>query len=230
MKLNTPFSDLLPPLSTEKKKAVAKKEQVKKAKSIKTDCGIIHGDFRKQDVDDNSIGLIFTDPPYDKDAAALYQDLTTFAARVLVPGGWLLAYSGQAHLPEVYQSFANTPGLQYSWTFCCLHSGGDLRFRKYKLQNGWKPIVAAYKPPLSITWEWFKDIVSGGKEKDSHEWQQAESEAAYFIERLTVSQSIVCDPFAGSGTSLAAARSLGRQWLGFDIDNEAVVKARIRLS
>ena len=217
-------------VTSEKKKAAAKREQAKIAKSIKTDCGIIHGDFHKQSVAKDSIGLIFTDPPYDKEAASLYGDLAAFAADCLVPGGWLLAYSGHAHLPEVYKAFSETDGMVYGWTFCCLHSGGDLRFRKYKLQNGWKPIVAAYKPKLSVTWEWFKDVVSGGKEKDSHEWQQAESEAAHFIKHFTVKQSIVCDPFAGSGTTLAAAKSLGRQWLGFDTDNKAVTKARIRLA
>ena len=66
-------------------------------------------------------------------------------------------------------------GLEYGWTFAILHKGGDLRFRKFKLWNGWKPVISFYKPPLKVTWDWFKDVTSGGKEKDEHEWQQAES-------------------------------------------------------
>ena len=216
-------------VTSERKKTEAAKEKEAKAASIKTDCGVIHGDFRTQAVDPESVGLIFTDPPYDKEAASLYTDLAVFAAKVLVSGGWVLAYSGMVHLPQVYKAFSETEGIEYAWTFCCLHSGGNTRFRKYKLQSGWKPIIAAFKPPLSVTWDWFKDVVSGGREKTDHDWQQAESEAAHFIERLIPKQGVVCDPFCGSGTTLAAAKKLDRRWIGFDVDDAAVATARIKL-
>jgi site-specific DNA-methyltransferase (adenine-specific) len=40
----------------------------------------------------------------------------------------------------------------------------------------------------------------------------------------------VCDPFAGSGTTLAAAKRLGRRWIGFEIDEAHVQTARGRLA
>jgi site-specific DNA-methyltransferase (adenine-specific) len=217
-------------VKAERKAVEAKKERAAAAKKIQGDCGVVHGDFRKQGVavEPGSIDLVFTDPPYDEESASLYGDLATFAVRALRPGGWLLCYSGQAHLPRVLEALT-AADLRYGWTFCCLHSGGDVRFRQFKLHNGWKPIVALYKPPLQVSWDWFKDVVSGGKEKDSHEWQQAEAEAAHFIERLSSPSGFVCDPFCGSGTTLAAAKRAGRRWIGFEIDEEHVATARLRV-
>ena len=40
---------------------------------------------------------------------------------------------------------------------------------------------------------------------------------------------IVLDPFAGSGTTLDAAESLGRKWIGIDIGDEAIEIIQTRL-
>lgn len=218
-------------VTAEAKQTEKKQQREAAAKKITTNCGVIEGDFRigGLGLEDDSVDLIFTDPPYDEGSADLYKDLAEFAARVLTKGGWLLAYSGHVHLPRVYKAFSETPGIEYAWTFCCLHSGGDSRFRKYKLQVGWKPIVAAFKPKLCLDWDWFKDVVTGGKEKDDHEWQQAESEASYFVERLAPKHGLVCDPFCGSGTTLVAAKAIDRKWIGYEIETEHVTTARIRL-
>lgn len=213
----------------EKKKAEILQQREEASERIQTNCGVIHGDFRKAGAEPESVDMIFTDPPYDKGSATLYADLAQYAATVLVPGGWLLAYSGHANLPDVYKAFSETEGITYAWTFCIVHNDADLRFRKFKLHNAWKPIVAAYKPPLAVSWEWFKDVASGGREKDLHEWQQSEVEAAHFIEPLAPLKAVVCDPFCGSGTTLVAAKRLGRRWIGFELNEEHVLSARMRI-
>lgn len=215
-------------VKSESKKAEVAAERQEAAKKRTTNNGVIHGDFRQGGDEPESFDLIFTDPPYDEKAASLYHDLAEYAARTLVNGGWVLAYSGQQFLPEVYAALSSH-GLVYAWTFCIVHSDGDLRFRKYKVHNGWKPIVAAYKPKLAVDWEWFKDVFSGGKEKDDHKWQQSVDEAKYFIERLCPKYGTVCDPFCGSGTTLLAAKGIERKWLGYDADLTAVDTARSRL-
>lgn len=215
----------------ETKAAEVKATREKASAKRKTDNGIICGDFRQLGlgIEDGSIDMIMTDPPYDAEAAGLYQDIATLAAGKLAKGGWVLAYSGQAHLPAVLKAFAETASLEYGWTFCILHSGGDLRFRKYKLHNSWKPVVAAYKPPLAVDWDWFKDVVSGGKEKEEHPWQQAVAESAYFIERFCPKGGLVFDPCCGSATTLLAAKTLKRKWLGYEKDNATAEAARQRL-
>lgn len=211
---------------TAEKKADAKRA----SRAAPADVGVIVGDFREvgDQVEDASVSLIFTDPPYNEDAIELYGALSEFAARVLVPGGWCLAYSGHSHLPQVMAEMCKS--LTYGWTHCIVHTGGDTRFRKFKLFTGWKPIIACYKPPLNAWWDWFADTTSGGREKDTHKWQQAESEAAHFIKAMTVTDAVVCDPFVGSGTSCVAAKRLGRRWIGIEKEQESADKAAQRIA
>lgn len=86
-----------------------------------------------------------------------------------------------------------------------------------------------YKPPRKPWWKPFSDVISGNKEKDLHPWQQSESVAAQLIEQFCPEGGIVVDPFAGSGTTLAAAKRLGRQWLGFEVDPKTAAVARKRV-
>lgn len=55
-----------------------------------------------------------------------------------------------------------------------------------------------------------------------HRWQKPLALAEMFVRHLTSEGQLVVDPFAGSGTSLVAAASLGRRAIGCDIDPRAV--------
>lgn len=214
-----------------KKEREAKEEREKATMKIKgKDLGIFTGDFREAGkvVADNSVDLIFTDPPYDKNSGPLYGNLAEFAARVLRPGGWCLAYSGRVQVIEDLYNMEEY--LTYGWIFACIHSGAHARFRNLKLHVAWKPILGFYKPPLNVWWDWFADSYSGRKEKDLHEWQQSEDEAAHYIQAMSPSKGLICDPFCGSGTTPAAAKAHGRKWVAFEIDKRTAEQARIRLS
>jgi len=50
------------------------------------------------------------------------------------------------------------------------------------------------------------------------------------IELTTLPGQIVLDPFCGSGSTLIAAKSAGREYLGFEVDAEAVKVAKERLA
>ena len=47
-----------------------------------------------ENIPDNSVDLIFTDPPYNEASLSLYADLARLADRVLRPGGSLVTYVG----------------------------------------------------------------------------------------------------------------------------------------
>jgi site-specific DNA-methyltransferase (adenine-specific) len=49
------------------------------------------------------------------------------------------------------------------------------------------------------------------------------------VEACSPPQGLVVDPFCGSGTTLVAAKCLGRQWLGIDRNPDAVQVSRARL-
>ena len=191
---------------------------------------LLVGDFRTVGlhVPESSVDLIFTDPPYDEAASALFDDLAQFAARVLKPGGILLTYSGQLHLPQIYAAMGQH--LQYMWTCAIGHGGGPTWFRKWHLLNQWKPILMYGKPPIKTWWlNSFADYVIGGKEKADHEWQQALGEALHYIQDVCPPGGVVCDPFLGSGTTLVAAKRLGMQYIGIEKDAATAARAKSRV-
>jgi site-specific DNA-methyltransferase (adenine-specific) len=119
--------------------------------------------------------------------------------------------------------------LDYAWTFAVLSGRNNSTFRPLNLWNQWKPVVAFCKPPRAVWWTYFDDRFQGNREKTDHPWQQAVGEAEHFIRHLCPRGGLVCDPMAGSGTTLVAAARLGRRYLGFEIDRDTAARARARL-
>ncbi len=169
-------------------------------------------------IQDNSVSLIFTDPPYQEEQLLLWTHLSSFAQRVLTPGGILLAYSGQLFLPKVLDAL--TQHLEYCWLLGVQHTGGHIQIWKHTLWNDWKPIVMFSKgEPLAH--DWLMDLYRGDKgDKAVHEWSQGEGEAAYFIEKLTKPGQLIVDPMCGSGTILRAAHKLHRHSIGIEVDQD----------
>ena len=52
----------------------------------------------------------------------------------------------------------------------------------------------------------------------------------YLIKLITPTGGTVFDPFAGSGTTLAVAKKLGRSYLGFELSADYVAHIRKRLA
>jgi len=205
----------------QKDKENIKREQLRKkaAKSLKEmNSNIIIGDFRKKMdlVPDNSVSLIFTDPPYSNEAKKLFPYIAEFAKKKLISGGSILCYCGQLQLYSAMESFEKE--LRFWWTICCLHSGKKTLMREYGIRCHWKPILWYVKDKRENPQDIVIDIISGGQEKEEHEWQQAINEAIYWIEKLCPVNGIVCDMFLGSGTTALAAEQLKRKWIGFEKD------------
>jgi hypothetical protein len=201
----------------QKLKHAAKRRQL--AASVPLDPGIRHGDFRQvlADVPDNSVSLIFTDPPYDKGSLPLYGDLARLAARVLTDGGSLVCYAPQYALLAVGPLM--TPHLRYQWEFCVRHSGGHRRQHGWRVRVSWKPLLWFVKG--HYRGDYVQDhLDSAPGDKSRHDWAQGHAEAAYLIEKLCPEAGMVLDPLCGSGTTLLAAKRLGRRWLGAEIDRE----------
>lgn len=175
----------------------------------------------------DSVDLILTDPPYSEDALPLWESLGQFAQRVLKPGGILLSYSGNMYLPQIHTMMGKH--LQYFWTFAVKHTGGNTLVRNVKVQQTYKPVIAYCKPPLETFWHPFLDMVSGGRSKENHEWEQPVEEAQHFIKNLCPKGGVVCDPMMGSGSFILAGMSLGMKCIGIDQDTSAYSTALKRV-
>jgi len=191
---------------------------------------IIVGDFRQHadKVADGSVSLIFTDPPYDREASKMLPALAEFAAAKLADGGSLICYVGQTQLPAAIEAFGKT--LRYWWTIACVHAGRSTVMREYGINAGWKAVLWFVKGTRDDNSVMVSDVMSGGQEKQMHDWQQSQSEAEYWIAKLCPHNGLVCDPFLGSGTTAAAANGLKLKWIGFERDETTAKIAAERVT
>jgi DNA methylase len=190
------------------------------------------GDFREvgKGIQDNSIAVIVTDPPYQE--LALYKDFGEFAYRVLKPGGSLVMFVGHNMIPEKLNPVVGS-GLKQLWIIAVIQTGGASAVHPYHVTAKWKPFfwfVKGETPNTSL--QYIEDIVySSPPDKVLHEWEQSTVEAEHVISKLTVegSNQIVLDPFMGAGTFGIAACKLKRKFIGIEIDKDRyeIAKANI---
>ena len=173
------------------------------------DQGILHGDMGLlwERLKDGSAKMFLSDPPYAQ--PELYGRLAELAAAKLVPGGLCLAYADPGRLPEVLDAMREH--LDFWWCFVVKHTGKPRYVNDRHIQSDWKPVVAFGQAPIPLPPEWLHDFVEGGgRDKSRHPWGQPESEANYFVTRLTEAGDLVVEPYCGGGTVPAACKALGR--------------------
>jgi ParB-like chromosome segregation protein Spo0J len=178
---------------------------------------IRRGDFRKvlADLPAGSVDCILTDPPYANKDQPLYGDVAALAARMLAPGGSLVVYCPCYAVAEVLPRM--TPHLKFWAALTVRHTGPSSRLNHYRIFVGAKLLLWFVKG--GYEGEWVTNMIDGQPgDKAAHEWAQGGSEAGYCIEKMCPPGGMVLDPMCGSGTTLIAARQLGRRFLGVEID------------
>jgi site-specific DNA-methyltransferase (adenine-specific) len=83
--------------------------------------------------------------------------------------------------------------------------------------------------PLGDVWE-IGIVAPVAHERTGYPTQKPEALLERLIEACSQPGDLVLDPYAGSGTTLAVARRLGRRSVGIDLGDEALGVARARLS
>ena len=191
--------------------------------------GIYTGDARMlaEEIPDESVDLIFTDPPYSQEYLYLYKWLARIAARILKPGGSLFALSGGYWLMDVLDLMR--PYLDYHWLCCLYHPTVTNSYRCFPkhLDVYWKPILwftkGRYDGPYLAD-----GINTSVPDKRFHKWGQQERWAFSFLERMPKEWTIL-DPLVSGGTVPAVCKMLGRHWLAFEIDPATADTARERV-
>lgn len=187
-----------------------------------------------ENIPNNSIDLIFTDPPYNEASLSLYADLENLAYRVLKPGGSLVTYFGHYALFKINDLIRANSSLVYHWQIIVKHNGSKSRMHTRHIRPYYKPLLWYFKPTIEGKLTIYQDVAdlveSKAVSKDNHEWEQSAIEAEYMIKPLTVEGNIVLDPFMGSGTTGEAALKLKRRFIGIEVDKEHYSITKQRLS
>jgi site-specific DNA-methyltransferase (adenine-specific) len=202
---------------------------------------ILHGDCVKTlpMLPDSSVDFILTDPPYlvgykprdgrsmsNDDNAAWLKPAFAEMYRVLAADGFCLTFYGWPHADRFMQAFRAAgfrPVGHFAFSKPYASSVGHVRCQHecaYLLAKG-NPRASN---PLSDVIAWSEN--TGNK---LHPTQKPTSILRPFIESYSPVGGTVLDPFTGSGSTLVAAKSLGRSYIGIEIDAKYHAVAARRL-
>jgi ParB-like chromosome segregation protein Spo0J len=190
---------------------------------------LLHRDISElaADLDPDSVDVIITDPPYPQEYLWTFGALAELAAKVLKPGGSVLAMSGQTYLPEVMAAMQEH--LTYHWTIAYMTPGSHYQAHHRRVLCAWKPVLWFVKG--EYTGQTRYDVArSEARDKDHHHWGQSESGFADLIEQFTDPGEVVLDPFVGGGTTGVVAVRLNRLFIGADAEETAITTSAVRLS
>jgi DNA modification methylase len=193
---------------------------------------VVIGDARElsEQIPDESVKLIFTDPVYDR--IDDYRWLAEMAKRVLVPEGALLCWSnGKWHRDNA--NWLEQAGLRYRWTFTIITMDKSAPMngkiickanRVLWMDRGRSKLVG-YLPDGYPT---YSNANRSPLPTARHKWHKS---AQWTLLALKAFPSeIVLDPFCGSGTHLSACKHLsGRHWMGFESNSITAKLARWRI-
>ena len=178
-------------------------------------------------IQDNSVDFIITDPPYERKYLSLYSYLSGVARRVLKNGGSLIVMTGQSYLPEVISHLSEAMNYYWCMTYLTLGNQATQLFQK-RVNTFWKPVLWYVKNNYSG--DFTSDILrSPENDKNFHKWGQSFGGMSDIIEKLTNPNDLILDPFLGGGTTGAAAVSMGRKFIGVDIEAKNIEISRERI-
>jgi len=167
-------------------------------------CTIYHGDCREV-LPSLQADLVMTDPPYNV-------GFDVFEATFDMD--WWI---------ETLQRFPNvafTPGIRNLWSYpkpkwvICWAKPGSTRRNDTGGFNSWEPVLVYTSRKLMTDFIYLPDCVNHTPEAEGHPCPKPLKLFKFVIEQLSEQGHDVVDPFMGSGTTLRAAKDLGRKAIG----------------
>lgn len=192
-------------------------------------------------LDDNSINLIFTDPPYGinkkkivgDENIEVYKRSLDDSFRVLKNDSFYVTFCGAGQIKE----FICISPFSYRWMNLLYINNGMVRGNMGFSAYIGVLIFEKGKPTIKKQIRDVMEISTSSKEcvAKLHPYQKYLPFVRELIEATTNKNDIVLDPFIGSGTTVVASKQLDRNFMGFDVEqkwidvtNERLDKLNIR--
>lgn len=191
---------------------------------------------------DESVNAIITDPPYginyvSRSGARIKNDKAPFiwflydAFRVLKSGGTLLCFT-RWDAEQTFIDAMKLAGFQVEseviWDKV-MHGMGDC---KAQFAPTHENVVFAVKGKFSFPGKRPRDVVTYHKLASGemiHPTEKPVGLLTSLVNAVTKPGDLILDPFAGSGSTLVAAKKSGRRFIGVELDDEYYEKARRRI-
>jgi len=207
-----------------------------------------------KELPDGCIDLVVTDPPYGVDydgghfhsgnvdikrtreklrgdsTCSVYEWLFPEIKRLLKRGGIAYIFYAASKSKEIYKHLCFDKYQMLIWN----KTNATFASIMARYHHVFEPILYVQKEGAATTWN------GGSKERsmlnmkrDSENKFHPTQKPASLIGRLIFNSSnmgdLVCDPMCGSGTTLVAAKQLGRKFIGMEINPDYVAIAEERL-
>ncbi len=178
---------------------------------------IYHGDCREILPTLPKVDLVLTDPPYGMKKAA-------WDMQIVPVESWLTMARSMAPVAL----FAGVKGMydypKPDWIMAWVRLGSVQRIGSLRGFNNWEPILVYGLESLD------NDVISipNASDIDGHPTPKPLKLITKALHRLP--SGTVLDPFMGSGTTLRAAKDLGRQAIGIEIEERYCEIAAKRLA
>jgi DNA modification methylase len=181
---------------------------------------IYHADCREILPQLDLVDLVLTDPPYGVGFAE-------WDSTVVDPDSWLPRCRELAECVMVTSGNGNMWDYpKPDWTAAWFRPGSVQRSRGGGFSH-WEPVLIYGKNRLPFD---AKQIANTLQHVDGHPCPKPLDLFRWFIWECSSFDGIVLDPFMGSGTTLRAAKDLGRKAIGIEIEERYCEIAAKRLS
>lgn len=193
-----------------------------------------------QAFDTGSVDMILTDPPYvtnyrDRQGRTVANDdngrwlKPAFAEmhRVLKDGGFAVSFYG-CNKVDLFMEAWRAAGFRIvgHLVFRKLYASSS-RFLRYEHEQAYLLAKGDPRMPSRVIPDVIDFPYSGNR---LHPTQKPIEALTPLVDAFTSPGELVLDPFSGSGSTLAAAQTLGRDWVGIELDNGHYHTATRRLA